>query len=295
VIALQEAAEAAGPEHAWVGLVMLAGGLTLTPLAVLAARSLVPERRVFFARWRFLHLFAVLLVAIGVAVLAGLGFGSLDLGLDDVLASQIATAIGLAAACAAIVQAAKVLDPDGLQCLGLARTGNARAVAAGIAAYAICAPALLGCMLLWPWLFERLGGTYALQPIVTKVAELGPAELVWLFALAVLVQPLLEELVFRAFMQPLFVQNLGDRGGVALTSLFFAALHGPSAFLPVFGLSLVLGALMLRTQRLLAVAVVHALHNGLTLLIVILGAHAGQATGVDAPTAGALALALLAP
>lgn len=291
----QEAAEAAGPEHAWVGLVMLAGGLTLTPLAVVAARALVPERRVFFARWRFLHLFAVLLLAIGVAVLATAGLGRLDLALDEVLASQIATAIGLGVAVLAIARAARVLDPAGLSCLGVEPAGNARAVAAGLAAYAICAPALLGCMLLWPWLFERLGGTYALQPIVTKVGELGPAELALLVALAVLVQPLLEELVFRSFMQPLFVQNLGDRGGVALTSLLFAALHGPSAFLPVFGLSLLLGAVMLRTQRLSAVTVVHALHNGLTLLIVILGARAGQATGVDAPAAGALALALLAP
>ncbi len=42
-----------------------------------------------------------------------------------------------------------------------------------------------------------------------------------------------------------------------------AALHGPSAFLPIFGLSLVLGAVMLRTQRLVAAWGIHALHNGI--------------------------------
>jgi membrane protease YdiL (CAAX protease family) len=293
VVLLAQAAEAASPEHAWTGLVLLVGGLTLTPLAVLAVRALVPERRVFFARWRFLHLSAVLLLAVGVALLAGLALGRVDLGLDDVLASQIATAVGLAVACAAIVRLARVLDPAGSACLGLIRSGNGRAFVAGIAAYVLCAPALLGSMLLWPWLFEHLGGDFALQPIVTTAAELDPREIALLLALAVVVQPALEELVFRAFMQPLFVQNLGDRGGVALTSLLFALLHGPSAFLPVFGLSLLLGALMLRTRRLFAVASVHALHNGLTLLIVILASHTPG--GLDAPAAGPYMIGLLAP
>jgi membrane protease YdiL (CAAX protease family) len=293
VVLLEQAAEAASPEHAWTGLVMLVGGLTLTPLAALAVRALVPERRVFFARWRFLHLGAVLLLAVGVALLAGLALGRVDLGLDDVLASQIATALGLAVACAAIVRLARALDPAGMSCLGLAGPGNGRAFAAGIAAYVLCAPALLGSMLLWPWVFEHLGGTFALQPIVTTVADLDKREVALLFTLAVVVQPALEELVFRAFMQPLFVQNLGDRGGVALTSLLFALLHGPSAFLPVFGLSLLLGSLMLRTRRLFAVASVHALHNGLTLLIVILASHTPG--GLDAPTAGPYMLGLFAP
>jgi membrane protease YdiL (CAAX protease family) len=293
VLPLEQAAEAASPEHAWTGLVMLAGGLTLTPLAVLAARAIVPQRRVFFARWRFLHLSAVLLLAIGVALLCGLGLLRLDLGLNEVLASQVATALGLAAAGVVIVSLARALDPAGATALGLSSAGNGRAVAAGIAAYVLCAPALLGSMLLWPWLFERLGGTYAQQAIVTTVGELGPREIALLFALAVIVQPALEELVFRAFMQPLFVQNLGDRGGVALTSLLFAGLHGASAFLPVFGLSLLLGGLMLRTQRLLSVSVVHALHNGLTLLIVILGSQASGSLEPEA--AGAFLLGPIAP
>ena len=47
-------------------------------------------------------------------------------------------------------------------------------------------------------------------------------------------------------------------------------LHDPSAFLPIFALSLLLGAIMLRTQRLLAVWVVHGLHNALSFSFVLL-------------------------
>jgi len=86
----------------------------------------------------------------------------------------------------------------------------------------------------------------------------------------VAVIPLFEEVMFRGFLQPLLVQNLGDRGGVALTSFVFALLHGASSILPIFGLSLVLGGIMLRTQRLAAPWAVHALHNGLMLVLLFL-------------------------
>ena len=46
-------------------------------------------------------------------------------------------------------------------------------------------------------------------------------------------------------------------------SLIVAMLHGVSAFLPIFGLALLLGSLKLRTQRLSAPFAVHALHNAI--------------------------------
>ena len=84
--------------------------------------------------------------------------------------------------------------------------------------------------------------------------------------LVILVLPFFEELIFRGFLQPLFVQNLGDRGGVFLASLVFAVLHGDSAFLPIFCLALLLGSLKLRTQSLASCFAVHALHNAVVFL-----------------------------
>ena len=89
----------------------------------------------------------------------------------------------------------------------------------------------------------------------------------------IVVLPFFEELIFRGFLQPLLVQNLGDRGGVFLTSLVFALPHGDSAFLPIFGLALLLGSLKLRTQRLSAPFAVHALHNAI--VFALLGSAGG--------------------
>jgi membrane protease YdiL (CAAX protease family) len=46
----------------------------------------------------------------------------------------------------------------------------------------------------------------------------------------------------------------------------FAALHGTEGIVPIFALSLLLGAIMLRTQRLTAAWAVHAAYNALVIL-----------------------------
>jgi membrane protease YdiL (CAAX protease family) len=122
-------------------------------------------------------------------------------------------------------------------------------------------------MAFWPWAVEALGEPYEQQKLLEELAKVPRAELPWFFVLAVVVAPLLEEILFRGFLQPLLVQNLSDKAGVALASALFALLHGAGAFLPVFCLSLLLGGLMLRTQRIAAPWLVHALHNGLVLLV----------------------------
>ncbi len=273
-----DALEGAGA--ALSGLVMLAGGLALTPLAVVLVRRLLPERRVFFARWRFSHVFAVVVLSVAVTALTGMALFELPRPPSELLVAQIATSAGLIAAALAIAALAARLDPAGVRCLGLEAGGQLRAVAAGVGAYLICLPALIGAMILWPWLYEALGGTFERQEIVGELVELGGWRLWSLLALAVVLQPFLEELFFRAFLQPLLVQNLGDRGGVALTSVLFAALHGGSAFLPILGLSLLLGALMLRGQRLSAVVALHALHNGAMVALLLLEP---EASGTLAP------------
>jgi len=286
VLPSQAAETVVSSSAALTGVVMVAGGLALTPLAVLATRTLVGERRVFFARWRFLHLFAVLLFTVAATTLVGAALTGSGLELNELLIGQVATALGLGCGALAIVRTARNLDPEGVASLGLRRGGNLRAAFAGLAAYLLCAPALVGAMLAWPWLYEQLGGQWEQQPIVTRLAELEPVGVAAMVVLAVVVQPLLEEVLFRSFIQPLLVQNLGDRGGIVLTSVLFAGLHGGSAFLPVFGLSLLLGALMLRSQRLSAVAAVHAVHNGVMLSLVFLAPEVGGGLPAEPSTVG---------
>jgi membrane protease YdiL (CAAX protease family) len=285
---------AASPDAAATGALILAGGLLLVPLAVGLTRALTPAPAPVGVRWNLLHVVAVLALALVAASALASGLLAAGIELPELLLGQAATAFGLGVATLAAVLLARSLAPERLASLGLRRGGNLRAVAAGLASYLLCAPALVGAMLAWPWLFERLGGTWTQQPIVTQIGQLDPAGVAALALLAVAVQPLLEEVLFRSFVQPVLVQAAGARGGVALTSVLFAGLHGGSAFLPIFGLSLLLGALMLRTQRLAPVAVVHALHNGAMLLLVFLVPEvAGSPAEPSAP--GLVPLSLLLP
>jgi hypothetical protein len=262
--------------------------------ARLALRALVPEPAAARVRWNLLHVLAVLALALAAATLLGAALLTAGPRVHELLLGQAATAFGLGLAALVAVGLARALQPDALACLGLRRGANLRAAGAGLLAYLLCAPALVGAMLVWPWLFERLGGTWTQQPIVTQIGELGPAGVAALALLAVVVQPLLEEVLFRSFAQPVLVQRMGVRGGIVLTSVLFAGLHGGSAFLPIFGLSLVLGALMLRTGRLVAVVAVHAVHNGLMLLLVFLAPEVGAAP-VESTSTGLLDLIGLLP
>lgn len=285
---------AAGPGAAATGALVLAGGLALVAVARLALRALAPAQEAPRVRWNALHALAAMVLALAAATLLASALVGLGVELHELLLGQVATAFGLGLAALAAVLLARALQPDALACLGLRRGGGLRAAAAGLVTYLLCGPALVGAMLVWPWLFERLGGTWTQQQIVTQIGELTPAGVAAMALLAVVVQPFLEEVLFRSFLQPALVQRMGARAGIALTSVLFAALHGGSAFLPIFGLSLVLGALMLRTQRLAAVAAVHAVHNGLMLLLVFLAPEVGGAPA-EPSSAGLLPLFGLLP
>ena len=258
------ALDSMSPGGALTGLVLAVGGLSLVPLVMFLARHIFPGRNVFFARWGFSHVLVVIGSALVFGAAASGVAGAREWPLPEVLVALLGSSAAFGAVALVIVTFAIRLDPAGWRSLGLWRGRTARAVAAGIVAYVLLYPAQLGLLMLWPWAFEALGGEYELQEVALGIAALEGGNIWLALCLAAVIVPFMEELIFRAFLQPLLVQNLGDVGGVVLTSILFAILHGYAAFLPIFGLSLLLGAIMLRTQRLLAVWVVHGVHNALS-------------------------------
>lgn len=260
------------------GLVMVAAALALWPLCAFLVLRLVPGRRVFFARWGFSHVALVLVVFyVAARLIAPLVGGLVGVGYPPVLASLCGGVLIFGVVTATIFWLALKLDPDGLASLGLRGGGLARASAAGLLSYVLLLPGVLGLGLFWPWAMRFLELEYSPQEVAMGLLEMSAGELALAVPMAVLVVPFLEEVVFRGFLQPLLVQNLGDRGGVVATSAVFGLLHGQSASLPIFGLSLILGGVMLRTQRLLAPCLVHMLHNGL-MVFLLLGSEAMRDT-----------------
>ena len=265
--AAQEAIDAGS--LAETGAVLAASALALAPIAIVVVRRLFPGRNVFFARWGFSHvaivlaLAAVLLLAIS---LLDPRLARLDPPTKTIAELALHTAV-LGACCAAVAVFAARLDPSGVRSLGLWPGRNLRAAAAGLAGYGIVLPGILGLGFLWPWILREIGADAPPDLLLERLRDLDAGERSIAILLAVLIAPLLEEILFRAFLQPLLVQNLSDRLGIVVTSFVFAALHGTAALVPIFALSLLLGAIMLRTQRLFAVWAVHATHNALVFLL----------------------------
>ncbi|MCZ6597037.1 MAG: CPBP family intramembrane metalloprotease [Planctomycetota bacterium] len=239
------------------GAVLAASGLALVPLARATVRHLLRGRVVFFARWGFSHLTAILLLVLGLLLVARWIVPGSDVVAD---AWRLVVVLG-GAAVAATWLAARV-HPEGVRALGLG-PGTGRAVAVALLAYLILVPVLVGLESVWPSVMELFGiEADPAADLVAAFLELEGGALYQALLIAVVLGPLVEEVLFRGFLQPLLVQNLGVRGGIVLTSFLFGLLHPVHAFLPVFGLSLFLGGIQVRTQRLAAAWTVHAAHNG---------------------------------
>ena len=249
-----------------VGAILSVTGLAIAPVALAVVRRLAPPRKsVFLPRWGFGQVALVVLFA--ALLLAGVAFVGLPPAEEGPLADLVVTALVLGACAALVAVVAARRDPSGLRSLGLWQGGQLRSAVAGVVGYAMLLPAILGVGLLWPFLLESVGVRYETQLVLEAMRDLQPGERPFALLLGCGVMPLLEELLFRSFLQPLLVRRLSEVLGVLATSFVFAALHGTGAFLPIFVLSLLLGTLMLRTQRLLAVWSVHALHNGIMFLL----------------------------
>jgi membrane protease YdiL (CAAX protease family) len=101
----------------------------------------------------------------------------------------------------------------------------------------------------------------------TLTAEGVPYAVIVVFA--VIFGPAFEELVFRGFLQPLFTRSAGLIGGVIVTSILFALLHGAQSGwqwqypLQVFVASLAFGIVRHRTG---STAASFLLHMGFNLM-----------------------------
>jgi membrane protease YdiL (CAAX protease family) len=137
-----------------------------------------------------------------------------------------------------------------------------------------------GVMMLVPvWLLAGLGSLAVrrlhwpelqqetLQWLVN--GQLGDFSRFWLIAVAVVVAPVAEELVFRGLLLPHLAQQGTRVGrGLLLASLLFAALHlHAPGLLPLFGVALACSAGFLATGNLLTPVVMHAVFNAISLLV----------------------------
>ena len=170
--------------------------------------------------------------------------------------------------------------PDGLQRVGIAPRQPKRAIVEASVALLIGVSAVLALNFLCVWIGKRMGEPepevgHILLEIVRHADSILPIAL--LSVSAVILAPILEELVFRGFLQTALLSIIGGsnrRAVVLLSALIFAAVHGGVAqwqTLPgLFVLGVIFGWLYERRGNLLPCILTHMAFNATMIALTLL-------------------------
>lgn len=108
----------------------------------------------------------------------------------------------------------------------------------------------------WPWLREQLDST-----------ALVGLDLPWMVALVVLAAPIFEEIIFRGLVFQGISKTMGRIPSVLASAAIFAIVHPPASVAPVFVLGVCAAFAFARSGSLISAMVVHAIYNGVIVLL----------------------------
>lgn len=164
---------------------------------------------------------------------------------------------------------------DGLASLGLSRVAPARfplgRAAAGLSSYVLAVPFLIAAAVANAAVYAVGGKEVPAQDVALAIQEQIHSQPLQVAFFAVLLIPLLEEVIFRGFLLEVVSSRLGAAAGVVLSSFAFAILHGVAAAPVIFALAVAMALVKLRTRSLLVCWLIHGTHNGAVLLLQSLG------------------------
>lgn len=123
-------------------------------------------------------------------------------------------------------------------------------------------------MILYPWLLHQLDAPLAAQPILSYLAEPSGAKStlgsIAVVAMACLVVPLAEEILFRGYLQEMLKRFMPTTTAVVVAAVLFGLAHDVEYAVPIGFLGLLFGVLKERYGCLAVAVFAHALHNTLT-------------------------------
>ena len=147
--------------------------------------------------------------------------------------------------------------------LGLKRPGFGRAVALGVGVVAVALPLTLGLNKVCEILLTQLAGKVEAQPTM-KILEISVSlpQRVYFGFTAIVLAPLLEEILFRAILYRGIKQRGYPRLALFGSALFFATIHfSLLTFVPLTVLAIILALLYDKADNLMAPIVAHSLFN----------------------------------
>jgi len=147
-----------------------------------------------------------------------------------------------------------------------------RALGQGLLSYVGILPVIFVISLVYQLFLYAAGYPVTLQDVVEIFLEPQSGwSLFCLMLLAVVVAPLVEEMLFRGILLPVLMKKIGLGAAVVVSSILFALIHQhlPS-LIPLFVLSIALSLLYVYSGSLWGAIVLHALFNGISICILLL-------------------------
>jgi membrane protease YdiL (CAAX protease family) len=141
----------------------------------------------------------------------------------------------------------------------------------GIKRYLVTLPLII----LAGFITNQISSFYGLTPDIQDVVKWLLEEksifiLACLIFFGIIIAPIIEEIIFRGFLQSALKNYFGERYAVLISAFLFAAVHmDVFVFLQIFILGILLGYLYDQTKTLAASVVVHILHNSLTMIFLL--------------------------
>ncbi len=155
--------------------------------------------------------------------------------------------------------------------LGLSTADLSSNVMQGIKLYLLTLPLIV----LTGFIINLISSYYGVTPDMQDVAQWVLEEksffiLTSLIVFGIIIAPVIEEIIFRGFLQTTLKNSFGGRYAMVISAALFAGVHMDLfAFLQIFILGMLLGYLYEKTQTLAASIIVHVLHNSLTFVFLL--------------------------
>lgn len=104
------------------------------------------------------------------------------------------------------------------------------------------------------------------MPYLIDISFTEELPIIYIFIVAVILAPIVEEIVFRGYLMNKWIDKYGVKKGIIFSSLIFMIIHFQSLFIPQLIVGLLCGLLYVKFNNLLYPILFHALYNFMVLL-----------------------------
>ncbi|MFQ5964362.1 MAG: lysostaphin resistance A-like protein [Candidatus Scalinduaceae bacterium] len=159
--------------------------------------------------------------------------------------------------------------------LGFTTSNWKRDTKLGLKRYFIVLPVIVLAGFVVDFISRIFGTLPKQQEIINKILEEDSlAVLIFMILFGILAAPIIEEMLFRGFLQSAVKTTYGKLSAIFVSGFLFALVHlNAHVFLQIFILGLLLAYLFEKTGSLIAPITVHIFHNSATIAFLISFKH----------------------